>query len=76
MTAKLQSEDGKAWYARRKETVGPVFGQIKDIRGARRLMRRALTACDAEWKLLCGTHNLLKLWRHTRRQPASAPIAA
>jgi hypothetical protein len=26
-------------------------------------MRRGLRACQAEWKLLCGTHNLLKLWR-------------
>jgi hypothetical protein len=28
-------------------------------------MRRGLRACQAEWKLLCGTHNLLKLWRAT-----------
>jgi hypothetical protein len=75
MTAKLNSEDGKARYAKRKETVEAVFGQIKDVRGARRLMRRGLAACDAEWKLLCGTHNLLKLWRHTR-QPAPTPLAA
>jgi hypothetical protein len=64
MTARLQSEDGKARYAKRKETVEPVFGQIKDGRGVRRLLRRGLRACEAEWKLLCGTHNLLKLWRH------------
>jgi hypothetical protein len=76
MTAKLASEDGKACYAKRKETVEPVFGQIKDVRGARRLLRRGLTACDAEWRLLCGTHNLLKLWRHTHRELASTPIAA
>jgi transposase len=76
MTAKLQSENGKARYAMRKQTVEPVFGQIKDIRGARRLLRRGLAAGDAEWKLLCGTHNLLKLWRHTRSQPAPTPIAA
>jgi transposase len=76
MTAKLTSEAGKARYALRKETVEPVFGQIKDVRGARRLMRRGLAACDAEWKLLCGTHNLLKLWRHTGRQPGPRPIAA
>jgi hypothetical protein len=76
MTAKLKSEAGKARYAKRKETVEPVFGQIKDVRGARRLLRRGLAACDAEWKLLCGTHNLLKLWRHTRRQPAPTPITA
>jgi Transposase DDE domain len=60
MTAKLQSEDGKACYGRRKETVEPVFEQIKDGRGARRFLRRGLAACKAEWKLLCGTHNLLK----------------
>jgi Transposase DDE domain len=76
MTAKLKSEDGKARYAKRKETVEVVFGQIKDVRGARRLMRRGLAAGGAEWKLLCGTHNLLKLWRHTGRQPAPVPITA
>jgi transposase len=73
MTAKLQSEDGKARYANRKETIEPVFGQIKDGRGARRFLRRGLRACEAEWKLLCGTHNLLKLWRHTVMRPAATP---
>jgi Transposase DDE domain len=76
MFAKLTSQDGKARYAKRKETVEPVFGQIKDVRGARRLPRRGLAACEAEWKLLCGTHNLLKLWRHPGRQQAPTPIAA
>jgi transposase len=64
MTAKLSSEDGKARYAWRKETVEPVFGQLKERQGARRFLRRGLHACQSEWKLLCGTHNLLKLWRH------------
>ncbi len=76
MTAKLQSEDGKACYAKRKETVEPVFGQIKDVRGVRRFMRRGLCACAAEWKLLCGTHNLLKLWRHTVMRPVATPATA
>ena len=73
MTAKLQSEDGKARYAKRKQTVEPVFGQIKDVRGARRFQRRGLRACQAEWKLLCGTHNLLKLWRHQTARPSGMP---
>src|SRR6266498_804426 len=68
-------EDGKARYAKRKETVEPVFGQIKDGRGARRFLRRGLRACEAEWKLLCGTHNLLKLWRHTVMRPAATPAS-
>jgi hypothetical protein len=63
MTAKLASETGKARYAKRRETVEPTFGQIKEQQGARRSLRRGLAACQAEWKLLCGTHNLLKLWR-------------
>ena len=71
MKAKLASDDGKARYAKRRETVEPVFGQIKEHQGARRFLRRGLTACDAECKLLCGTHNLLKLWRHTATQPAA-----
>jgi transposase len=71
MKAKLAGDEGKVCYAKRKETVEPVFGQIKDVRGARRFMRRGLGACQAEWKLLCGTHNLLKLWRHQAASPAT-----
>jgi hypothetical protein len=76
MFAKLESQQGRACYALRKQTAEPVFGQLKEQQGARRLLRRGLGACDAEWKLLCGTHNLLKLWRHTRRQAAPAPMRA
>jgi Transposase DDE domain len=76
MTAKLTSDDGKALYAQRKQTVEPTFGQIKEVRGARRFMRRGLGACEAEWKLLCGTHNLLKLWRYRAAQPPVAPAVS
>jgi hypothetical protein len=73
MSAKLASEDGKACYAKRNETIEPVFGQLKERQGARRFLRRGLAACDAESKLLCGTHNLLKLWRHQARPPSASP---
>jgi transposase len=73
MKAKLASDEGKACYAKRKQTVEPVFGQIKDIRGTRRFMRRGLRACTAQWKLLCGTHNPLKLWRHHTARPLATP---
>ena len=65
MRAKLDSAQGKACYAQRSRTIEPVFGQVKTIQGGRRFMRRGLAACQAEWQLLCGTHNLLKLWRTT-----------
>jgi transposase len=63
MRAKLDSAEGKACYAQRSRTIEPVFGQVKTVQGGGRFMRRGLGACQAEWKLLCGTHNLLKLWR-------------
>jgi hypothetical protein len=65
MLARLGSEQGKACYAQRSRTIEPVFGQVKTVQGGGRFMRRGLRACQAEWKLLCGTHNLLKLWRAT-----------
>jgi Transposase DDE domain len=65
MLTRLGSEQIKADYAQRSRTIEPVFGQLKTIQGGGRFMRRGLGACAAEWKLLCGTHNLLKLWRAT-----------
>jgi hypothetical protein len=63
MRARLDSTQGKACYAQCSRTIEPVFGQVKTIQGGWRFMRRGLRACATQWKLLCGTHNLLKLWR-------------
>ena len=48
MFAKLGSGQGKVCYAKRKLTVEPVFGQLKEQQGARRFLRRGLAACEAE----------------------------
>lgn len=63
MAAKLQTPTGKEAYSKRKETVEPVFGQIKEARGLRRFLLRGLGCVHAEWNLMCTTHNLLKLFR-------------
>lgn len=65
MELKLSTKTGWDVYKTRAQTVEPTFGQIKDGRDCDRFMRRGLAPCDSEWKLLCLTHNLLKLWRHT-----------
>jgi hypothetical protein len=62
----LATEQGKARYALRQSTVEPVFGQIKEARGIRRFHLRGLLKATSEWKLICATHNLLKLFRHRR----------
>ena len=71
MAAKVRTPEGKALYARRKVIVEPVFGQIKEARGFRRFLLRGLEKLRGEWRLVCLTHNLLKLWRY-----GSAPSAA
>jgi hypothetical protein len=66
MAAKVRTPAGKAWYARRKVIVEPVFGQIKEARGFRRFVLRGLATIRGEWRLICLTHNLLKIWRYGR----------
>ena len=38
-------------------------GQIKPAGGFRPFARRGIAQMQAEWPLVCLTHNLLKLWR-------------
>src|SRR5215475_11755844 len=64
MAAKVRTPAGRALYARRKVIVEPVFGQIKEARGFRRFLLRGLQNIRGEWRLVCLTHNLLKIWRH------------
>ena len=71
MAAKVRTPEGRALYARRKVIVEPVFGQIKEGRGFRRFLLRGLDNIRGAWRLVCLTHNLLKIWR-----PACAPIPA
>src|SRR5215207_3831620 len=66
MAAKVRTPEGKALYARRKVIVEPVFGQIKEARGFRRFLLRGLAPIRGEWRLVCLTHNLLKVWRYGR----------
>ena len=63
--------EGKALYARRKVIVEPVFGQIKEARGFRRFLLRGLEKIRGDWRLVCLTHNLLKVWRYGSAQSAT-----
>jgi Transposase DDE domain len=63
MRYKLRTPEGRAVYKRRKAVGEPVFGQIKEGRGFRRFLLRGLRSVEAEWRLICATHNLLKLFR-------------
>jgi hypothetical protein len=59
----LATELGRELYSKR-QTIEPVFGQIKYNRGIDRFQRRGRTAVRSEWRLAAATHNLLKLHQH------------
>lgn len=61
MAKKLKRGGRKSRYRLRKQTVEPVFGQIKQARGFRQFHLRGLEKVRAEWSLICTAHNLLKL---------------
>jgi len=70
MKAKVLTDEGRAEYGLRKETVEPVFGQIKECRSFRRFSMRGQEACEAEWSLVCAAHNLLKLAKYGAKSMA------
>jgi transposase len=70
MRARLQTPEGQAGYRLRKQTVEPVCGQLKERRGLRRFLLRGLAKVQGEWGLWCLTHNLLKIARALRMDPA------
>ncbi len=61
MAQKLAGQGYDSPYRLRKQTVEPVFGQIKQARGFRQFLLRGLDKVKHEWVLVCTAHNLLKL---------------
>ncbi len=66
MERKLRTKRGSSEYKKRSQTIEPVFGQIKSGLGLDAFYGRELVSASGEWHLICGTHNLLKLFRNLR----------
>jgi transposase len=61
MWQKLRRGGHRSRYRLRKQTVEPVFGQVKQGRGFRQFLLRGVRKVAGEWSLICTAHNLLKL---------------
>ena len=61
MAQKIAGQGYDSPYRLRKQTVEPVFGQIKQAHGFRQFLLRGLDKVKQEWVLVCTAHNLLKL---------------
>lgn len=63
MAQKLKTEQGHSIYRLRKMTVEPVFGIIKEIMGFRRFSFRGMEKVNREWKLVCSSYNLKRMFK-------------
>lgn len=61
MLDKLQTDEAKARYRKRKSTVEPVFGIIKSVLGFTRFHLRGLEKVKLEWTLVALAHNCKRL---------------
>ncbi len=61
MVHELKTRKGRARYGRRKCTVEPVFGVIKQGMGFRQFSLRGLKAVSGEWKLVAMAFNLKRM---------------
>jgi len=61
MQHQMKTKRGKIFYAKRKSTVEPVFGIIKEAMGFRHFMLRGIEAVKGEWTLVCLAYNLKRL---------------
>jgi hypothetical protein len=62
MAHRLKTKAGRALYKIRKQTVEPVFGIIKEVMGFRRFRLRDRQKVSLEWKLVCLSYNLKRLF--------------
>ena len=61
MKAKLETENAKALYRKRKQTVEPVFGIIKTAIGFRRFSLRGIGKAATEWTLVTLAYNCKRM---------------
>ena len=63
MKEKMETEENRALYRLRKQTVEPVFGIVKEAMGFRRFLLRGLTKVEGEWALVTLAYNCKRLHR-------------
>lgn len=61
MREKLRSDEGRAIYSKRKQTVEPVFGIMKHVMGFRQFLLRGVEKVSGEWSLVSLAYNMKRL---------------
>jgi transposase len=66
MKYRLRTESGRRIYAKRKCTVEPVFGIIKQVMKFRQFLLRGLESVQGEWNLVAIAWNLKRMFALSR----------
>ena len=61
MQEKMSTDESRAHYRLRKQTVEPVFGIVKEAMGFRQFLLRGLEKVEAEWALVTLAYNCKRL---------------
>jgi len=61
MAAAMETERARGLYKKRKSTVEPVFGIVKQVLGFRQFLLRGLGKVNLEWSLVMCAYNLKRL---------------
>jgi transposase len=61
MAAKLQTDQGRSAYRKRKWIAEPPNGWIKSVLGFRQFSLKGLSKVQGEWKLVCAALNLRRM---------------
>lgn len=69
MRTKVQSEQGRAVYRKRKAIVEPAWGQIKQVQGFRQFLLRGTDKVTGEFLLIAIGYNIRKLHAMTHPKP-------
>ena len=62
MQEKMEREESREQYRKRRQTVEPVFGTIKKWMGFTQFQLRGHDKVSAEWKLVALAYNVKRVW--------------
>jgi hypothetical protein len=63
MKEKMERDESRAQYRKRKQTVEPVSGTIKKWMGFTQFLRRGHEKVSSEWQLVTLAYDVKRLWR-------------
>ena len=68
------TKKAKEIYKKRKETVEPPIGHIKENIGFRNFLTRSLNTVKNEFNLACSAHNIRKIWILIQKKKKEKPV--